>query len=231
MKEETIYSSVFTPERRYENENYFYYEVIPINTQSNQGECIEKSTYDSNENSKNNFDCLSFMDFSQSEDKNESSSKKSKSLFGSEFMEKPKKLFMTYKTEKKLKQPAMICDHLNCGMTFRHRWIFERHLSSHLTCRFFRCPEKQCHKLYKSKENLNLHTKNIHEGIKPYQCKYCPSRFSHRNGKLKFLILGKTYHERKLHDHYLPHICNVNICRKAFASKSALNYHLINQHN
>lgn len=44
----------------------------------------------------------------------------------------------------------------------------------------FACTE--CFKVYKSKENLTLHFKNIHLKQKPYSCKYCSAVFSHRNG-------------------------------------------------
>lgn len=97
--------------------------------------------------------------------------------------------------------------------------------------RLFRCSELNCDKVYKSKENLTLHIKNIHLKEKPYNCKYCPALFSHRN--------GKTYHERKFHTKYLPHKCPFESkilylifldCSVAFASKSALSYHLKSQH-
>jgi hypothetical protein len=65
--------------------------------------------------------------------------------------------------------------------------------------RVFKCPVGSCMKQYKSRENLNLHIKNIHEEIKPYTCRFCPHTFSHRN--------GKTYHERKFHINYLPYGC------------------------
>lgn len=42
---------------------------------------------------------------------------------------------------------------------------------------------KDCNKVYKSKENLTLHYKNIHLKLKPYSCKYCTAVFSHRNGR------------------------------------------------
>ena len=63
----------------------------------------------------------------------------------------------------------------------------------------FQCPITNCFKQYKSRENLNLHVKNIHEATKPYKCRFCAHTFSHRN--------GKTYHERKFHINYLPYKC------------------------
>lgn len=74
--------------------------------------------------------------------------------------------------------------------------------SSLFSARVFRCQEQGCDKVYKSKENLTLHVKNIHLKEKPYGCKYCSALFSHRN--------GKTYHERKFHTKYLPHKCNID---------------------
>ena len=225
LREDYCYQCMLVPESKFDNENYYYYETVPLNSHSttNHTDSNERSTYESSE--KNYFDYLTFMDFSKSDDKiKELESPKlmiQKSIF-QEFSKKAKKLFMTYRREKTKKIPAMVCDNEGCGMAFRHKWIFEKHLSSHLTCKFYKCLEIGCHKLYKSKENLNLHKQNIHEGIKPYECLYCSLRFSHRN--------GKTYHERKMHNNYLPHICNVYKCTKAFASKSALNYHLTNQH-
>lgn len=231
LKEDTFYSSVFFPEKKLETDNYYYYEILPLTCCSsmNQGE-NERLCYESSFSPNNSFDCFSFMDFSNTDDKlPELPIKSNKSLFISDTKEKPKMLFYTYKKEKKVKQPAMICYFKECGMAFRHKWIFEKHLSSHIDGKFFKCPEPECNKLYKSKENLNLHMKNIHEGIKPYQCKYCSIRFSHRNG-IYIVIIGKTYHERKFHNHFLPHVCNLFNCTKAFASRSALNYHKMNQH-
>jgi hypothetical protein len=56
-----------------------------------------------------------------------------------------------------------------------------------------------CGKIYRSKENLILHFKNIHLGKKPYKCEFCNCSFSHRNGKL--------YHVRKFHTKIFPYKC------------------------
>ena len=50
----------------------------------------------------------------------------------------------------------------------------------------FKCEVTGCEKIYKSKENLNLHIKNIHLNLKPYRCRFCSSTFSHRNGNILF---------------------------------------------
>lgn len=83
------------------------------------------------------------------------------------------------------------CNYENCNKTFKFRWILDRHYLSHKAAKLYKCTFKGCTKSYKSKENLTLHFKNIHLKEKPYNCKFCPSVFSHRNGKIKssfFLI-------------------------------------------
>ena len=80
-----------------------------------------------------------------------------------------------------------------------------------------------CGKVFHTKENQILHFKNIHLHQKPYKCSYCDSKFSHRN--------GKTYHERIFHTFILPYKCEIDNCKSAFASKSALNYHINSKHN
>lgn len=98
-----------------------------------------------------------------------------------------------------------------------------------IEAKLYRCNYEGCGKSYKSKENLTLHVQNKHYGHKPYQCRYCEARFSHRNG-IHNLILGKTYHERKNHIKYLPHVCSFEMCKMSFASKSALSYHVNTKH-
>lgn len=79
-----------------------------------------------------------------------------------------------------------------------------------------------CGKNFNSKENYNLHYKNIHLNIKPYQCDFCKVSFSHRNGKI--------YHERIYHTFIFPYVCKKKNCQKSFASHSALNYHMKTKH-
>jgi hypothetical protein len=80
------------------------------------------------------------------------------------------------------------CNFENCNKNFKFRWILDRHYLSHKTVKLYKCSFKCCTKSYKSKENLTLHFKNIHLKEKPYNCKYCPSVFSHRNGKYITII-------------------------------------------
>lgn len=72
----------------------------------------------------------------------------------------------------------------------------EESLNSQL---YFHCNFPNCKKLYKTKENLQLHHKNIHLNQKPYNCVYCDKKFSHRT--------GRAYHERKFHTKIFPYKC------------------------
>jgi len=70
----------------------------------------------------------------------------------------------------------------------------ERNLSNDkiMTCHFF-----PCMKTFKSRENLDLHILNIHLKIKPFKCKFCERKFSHRNGSKyftqeKFIMKGQN---------------------------------------
>ena len=84
------------------------------------------------------------------------------------------------------------------------------------------CEYENCGKTYRSKENLNLHIQNIHQKLKPYQCSFCPMKFSHRNGRI--------YHERKVHTQNLPYQCKYDGCNHVFPCKSAMMAHVRSAH-
>ncbi len=84
------------------------------------------------------------------------------------------------------------CDFENCKKSFKFKWILDRHYLSHKSVKLYKCTYRGCIKSYKSKENLTLHFKNIHLKEKPYSCRFCPSVFSHRNGKLFKIICNFT---------------------------------------
>lgn len=65
-------------------------------------------------------------------------------------------------------------------------WIDAGSTDFQISEKMFKCDFQNCEKAYKSKENLFLHKKNKHLGIKPYGCKFCEAQFSHRNGILNF---------------------------------------------
>jgi hypothetical protein len=81
-----------------------------------------------------------------------------------------------------IRKKIFSCNFDNCLKSFDQKWILDRHITSHFPFRHFKCEYEDCSKAYKSKENLLLHQKNKHLGVKPYKCRFCDSKFSHRNG-------------------------------------------------
>jgi hypothetical protein len=116
-----------------------------------------------------------------------------------------KNIFKVSKTKENLTINCHICK-----KTFKRNMHLINHIKTHEKLpikvnegdRVFICPVDNCGKIYKSKENLVIHNKNIHLKIKPYKCKYCKSHFSHRNGKL--------YHERRFHENNLNSLDSLN---------------------
>lgn len=104
----------------------------------------------------------------------------------------------------------------------QHEVFFELNSANQKYRKQHNCIYDNCKKAYRSKENLNLHIKNFHFKEKPYQCLYCPARFSHRNGRI--------YHERKNHTSYLPYTCSFNNCDQSFPCKSAMMAHTKSVH-
>lgn len=87
-----------------------------------------------------------------------------------------------------------LCTNRNC-MSNKRPFVYKRLIDDILNEKEagFRC--SLCFKSYKSKENLKLHKANIHMNFKPYKCRLCNKRFSHRNGKLYH---EKTFHSKKV---------------------------------
>lgn len=114
------------------------------------------------------------------------------------------------------------CKEEKCGKTFSRHLLLEKHYRSHKCqnsstkeiTKEFKCNFNGCVKTYKSKENLVLHFKNIHENMKPYSCKFCDSRFSHRNGKL--------YHEKRFHSSEAAPTAS-NLCNSYSSSNNIVN--------
>ena len=105
LGEDICYPSIFYPEKKFEQENYYYYESLSLNSNSNpnQAEINERSTYKSSDSQKNYFDCLSFMDFTNTDEKvpelDSPNMKIEKSSILQQFPGNSTKLFYTFKSE------------------------------------------------------------------------------------------------------------------------------------
>ncbi len=116
-----------------------------------------------------------------------------------------------------------LCYYSDCYKEYKTKYNLRRHILSHHGEVFYKCWYEGCDKRYKIKENLDLHNKNFHIKEKPFKCEYCQKNFSHRNGKL--------FHEKKKHLNILKCKCDRDLCKASYASRSALKYHLNNQHD
>lgn len=85
-------------------------------------------------------------------------------------------------SEKNEGQKKFIYKKEKCEKEYDYKFLIEKHGDSNILLNKYKCEQEGCEKSYRSKENLNLHIKNKHLGIKPYQCKFCLLKFSHRNG-------------------------------------------------
>jgi hypothetical protein len=77
---------------------------------------------------------------------------------------------------------SLQCIFENCRELVNTKSELEDHYSKHEKIRLYKCEFEGCEKVYRSKENMTLHFKNIHLKLKPYKCRFCASLFSHRNG-------------------------------------------------
>jgi len=99
-----------------------------------------------------------------------------------------------------------------CGRGFGRAANLRAHLLSHSDERRYPC--NQCGKSFRRSSGRNEHIRNVHEGLKGYQCMCCPRAFSSANG-LKMHMMGHT-NER-------PYGCTM--CPKRFKSTALLDLH------
>ena len=98
-----------------------------------------------------------------------------------------------------LKESSLECIYPECGKKLKNKTTLRKHYIRHFKFMSYFCHFFPCNKIFKTRENLDLHIVNFHIKMKPYICNFCPKEFSHRN--------GKTYHERTRHLNFLPFDC------------------------
>ena len=102
---------------------------------------------------------------------------------------------------------------MECGHSFTTASTLRSHLHTHSDERQYQC--YQCGKWFRRSSGRNEHIRNVHEGVKAYQCTHCPRAFS-TSGALKLHLMGHTG-ER-------PHACTM--CPKRFKRATKLELHL-----
>ncbi|CAL8140389.1 unnamed protein product [Orchesella dallaii] len=100
-----------------------------------------------------------------------------------------------------------------CAVTFAQKAALDRHSQLHSYSKPFQC--KVCLKYFRRKDTLNVHTKSVHENVRPHSCYVCgmgfPSPFSCRR-------------HLSTHLNEIPYKCQT--CGKTFRRKDAFQDHL-----
>jgi uncharacterized Zn-finger protein len=115
-----------------------------------------------------------------------------------EMIQKPNQNFLKNENDSRNNQNEHFCIFEKCKKKFVTSNELKDHYLLHMTSKSFKCEFKNCEKVYKSRENLVLHIKNIHMKLKPYRCRFCDGSFSHRNGKIAFIFVRKDLSRKKI---------------------------------
>lgn len=99
-----------------------------------------------------------------------------------------------------------------CGLSFAEKSTMEDHRKTHTGENPYFCHE--CDKVFTRKGGLSRHTKNIHLGIKEYNCDFCGLTFAFKSG---------LEDHRRIHTGEKPYICD--ICGKSFKTNASLYIH------
>ena len=82
----------------------------------------------------------------------------------------------------------------------------------------------KCEKVFKSKQSLFIHDRNIHQGIKNFVCKFCGKEFYNRGAYESHENTHLDIGEKKVF------ICDYDQCGKQFLYPSTLKAHVKNVH-
>ena len=70
--------------------------------------------------------------------------------------------------------------------------------SSNKEKKYFKCPYKECLKVYSSHYNLSVHIKTFHLRIKSFCCSLCPNKYYHKVSLKKHLMIEHKFNNEQL---------------------------------
>ena len=118
-----------------------------------------------------------------------------------------------------------------CSTIFQNGIEFIKHLKTHVSKSVKKCidsnnkNEKEefrcnfCDKRFLSRNNLNIHTKEIHEKRKDFQCEICEIAFSRKS------LYSKHMESHDETQKYTNQSYRCNLCEKVFSSEFKLKKH------
>ena len=68
--------------------------------------------------------------------------------------------------------------------------------------KFFKCPYKECLKVYSSQYNLSVHIKTNHLKIKSFKCNLCSNKYYHKVSLKKHLMIEHKYNKEQLTQYF-----------------------------
>ena len=131
-----------------------------------------------------------------------------------------------------------------CNKIFFNKHSLQQHIKFiHQRVNVFKCPYKNCEKIFKNKLRLKVHI-NSHLGIKNFKCEICEKKFAEKGTLITHYITHSKNFDKKcdlcnykcttdtlLKFHYkkkhnLNEIFQCEICKSKFAKKVELRHHI-----
>ena len=113
-----------------------------------------------------------------------------------------------------MRQPSHACTYPGCTKTYLTSYGLSKHMHSHENRTIeYVCNQCKEGRVFKTKEGLTLHIKNKHQDTEPG----CERSFARKSDLRMHLV--------RCHTAVKPFVCDVETCKKSFASMSELQRH------